>query len=728
MKLGFRISVVIGSLILTSMLLISLLLVTFARGQLIDAADRYLAQRAREASMEIGTFIETIWFSAETLSNVLNQYAYIEVQNRRNFINRVLESTVLDKPHILGAWVVFEPDMLEGGDLAFVGVEGSNPESGGRFAPFWFRDGAGASMALRSETGDHYDVPMRTMRGALSCPYFYRVGNADMLISTISMPIEVGGQFRGVVGLDFSMEYIQHVARTNLPFPTSMAAVFSNSGIIAAHFIPGRPGGDMRDTEYPMAGAQLDNVIMSIRRGNPISWSIFNVGIQDTIHAMAIPIRVADSDTPWSYVLAYPMGEALAPVRTMHRMAAAIIIAVFLITMAVMLLLIRSITKPIVRIVNNLKDISEGDGDLTKVLPEQGGDEMVELSRYFNLTIGKIRGMVVVIKRQAETLAEIGGELASNMTQTASSMTQIVANIQSTKSRIAGQSASVAETNVTMERITDNIGRLSGHVDRQTSAVAETSSAIEQMLANINSVTATLVKNAENMDALKESSETGKSSLQEVAADVQEIARESQGLLEINSVMNGIASQTNLLSMNAAIEAAHAGEAGRGFAVVADEIRKLAESSGRQSKTISSVLKKMKDSIDSITYATNNVLNKFEAIDNGVRVVAEQEEVIRNAMDEQSQGSRQILQASTQVNEITGRVKGGSEEMLEGSKGVIKESKNLELATREITSGMDEMASGAGEVNRAVNSVNELSHKNQQSISVLVEAISQFKV
>ena len=728
MKLGFRITVVIGSLIFTSMLLISFLLVAFARGQLIDTADRYLAQRAREVSVEIGTFLETIWFSAETLSNVMSQYEYVEVQNRRNFVNRILESTVLDKPHILGAWVVFEPDALEGNDLAFIGIQGSNPESGGRFAPFWFRDGAGARIALRSETGDHYGIPMRTMRGALLCPYHYGIGGENVLISTISMPIEVNGSFRGVVGLDFSMEYIQHVARTNLPFPTSMAAVFSNSGIIAAHFIPGRPGGNMRYTEQPMAGDQLDNVIMSIRRGQPFNWSIFNVGIQDTIYAMAIPIRVANSDTPWSYVLAYPLGEALAPVRTMQRMAATIIIVAFLVTMAIMILLVRSVTKPIVRVVNNLKDISHGDGDLTKVLPEQGSDEITELSRYFNLTIGKIRGMVVVIKKQAEMLAEIGDELASNMTQTASSMNQIVGNIQSTKDRIAGQTASVVETNATMGRITGNIDKLSGHVDRQTSAVAETSSAIEQMLASISSVTATLVKNAENMTALKESSETGKSSLQEVAADVQEIAKESEGLLEINAVMNTIASQTNLLSMNAAIEAAHAGEAGRGFAVVANEIRKLAESSGKQSKTISSVLKKMKDSIDSITFATDNVLNKFAAIDNGVRIVAEQEEVIRNAMDEQSHGSRQILQASGQVNEITMRVKDGSREMLDGSKEVIKESRNLEQATQEITRGMDEMASGANEVNRAVNSVNELSGKNKQSISVLVEAISQFKV
>ncbi|WP_461252397.1 methyl-accepting chemotaxis protein, partial [Treponema sp. R8-4-B8] len=143
----------------------------------------------------------------------------------------------------------------------------------------------------------------------------------------------------------------------------------------------------------------------------------------------------------------------------------------------------------------------------------------------------------------------------------------------------------------------------------------QASTAIEEMVANISSVTNTLVSNTANVNTLKEASEVGRGGLQEVATDIQEIARESEGLLEINSVMENIASQTNLLSMNAAIEAAHAGEAGKGFAVVADEIRKLAESSSDQSKTIGTVLKKIAESIKQITSSTENVLARFEAID-----------------------------------------------------------------------------------------------------------------
>ena len=191
--------------------------------------------------------------------------------------------------------------------------------------------------------------------------------------------------------------------------------------------------------------------------------------------------------------------------------------------------------------------------------------------------------------------------------------------------------------------------------------------------------------------------------------------------------MENIASQTNLLSMNAAIEAAHAGEAGKGFAVVADEIRKLAESSSEQSKTIGTVLKKIKESIDKITKSTETVTTRFESIDSGVKTVADMEGNILNAMEEQGEGSSQAS-GNASLTEITKLVKTGSEEMLNGSQEVIKESQNLERVTQEITGGVNEMATGAEQVNVAVHNVNDMTQKNREAIDSLLKEVSRFKV
>ncbi|MDR0512869.1 MAG: methyl-accepting chemotaxis protein [Treponema sp.] len=205
--------------------------------------------------------------------------------------------------------------------------------------------------------------------------------------------------------------------------------------------------------------------------------------------------------------------------------------------------------------------------------------------------------------------------------------------------------------------------QLNGNVSEQSAAVTESAAAIEQMVANVQSVTVTLTKNTDQTMALQKTSEVGHSGLNEVASDIRQIAEESEALLGINSVMQDIASQTNLLSMNAAIEAAHAGESGRGFAVVAAEIRKLAISSSEHSKSISGVLRKIKSAIDKITVSTETVLDKFNTIDDSIKTVAEQEQKVLNAMGEQRTGSEQLLQAITQVSEITQRVRTDAQQM-----------------------------------------------------------------
>ena len=420
--------------------------------------------------------------------------------------------------------------------------------------------------------------------------------------------------------------------------------------------------------------------------------------------------------------------EAFANVVIQRDTKVLLTIALVVIAAAIILsLTIRSsIVKPIIKITDMLKNISEGEGDLTQQIMVTGKDETSYMAQYFNKTLEKIKNMVFIIKKQAHTLSEIGSDLASNMTETASAVNQITANIQSIKGRVINQSASVTETNATMEQVITNINKLNGHVEKQSSNVSQASSAIEEMVANIASVTNTLVNNSANVKTLREASEVGRNGLQGVAADIQEISRESEGLLQINMVMKSIASQTNLLSMNAAIEAAHAGEAGKGFAVVADEIRKLAENSSEQSKTISNVLKKIKESIDKITKSTETVLTRFESIDSGVKTVADMEGNILNAMEKQGEESEN--ESSSSLTEITKLVKTGSEEMLEGSQEVIHESQNLEKVTQEITSGMNEMATGAEQVNVAVHNVNDMAAKNREAIDSLIKEVSRFKV
>ena len=730
MKIGFKITMLMVILNIVSVGVIGSVLIARAWETSESLAGTLTLIRARQLGQEYVTFLENHWFKVSSAAAIMGEFDSIPVAGRRAFLDNMVKSMVESGEFVANAWTIWDHNVLEGNDAAWIGSPGTDET--GRFVAGYVRNrNLEIVEHLRRDFGsdEFYLLPRRLNRQILTNPYGRELAGEVWNIATISAPIRnpANNQIVGIIGLDISLARLNELGQDiERLFAGTLTAAFSNDGTVVSHFLPQNIGRNMLETEGAILGNYLRPFLNAIRQGREEQ---FDIPIENEVFRFfAVPVPVSDFPETWTFAIAVPLNEVREDSYAMITFA--IIICIVMIVMVVLsaLLFSKSVSRPIVKMATVLQDIAHGEGDLTARLPVTGSGEIAQVSQYFNLTLEKIRDLIVTIKDQTRSLSNIGDDLSSNMTETASAMNEISANIQSIKSRVINQSASVSETNATMEQVTTNINKLNGNIERQTGAVTEAASALEEVIANIQSVTTTLIKNAANVEDLKESSETGRGSLQEVAYDIQEIARESEGLQEINSVMENIASQTNLLSMNAAIEAAHAGEAGKGFAVVADEIRKLAESSSEQSKTIGNVLKKIKDSIDKITVSTDKVLTKFEAIDKGVKIVAEQEGVIRNAMEEQNQGSKQVLQASGQLSDITLQVKDESQEMLEGSKEVINESRNLEMATQEITNGINEMAAGTNQVNQAINNVNDLTGKNRENISALLASVSRFRV
>jgi len=727
MKISFKLMTIMVALGLFAIASVSITLLIRSRGSITGISEQYARSMAHDSASYIANFLDAYFYKVETAAHAMEQYQHMVPASRRTIFNVILEGLVQSNPELAGAWCVWEPDVLEGNDRQFIGTKGTS--SGGRFSPYcYLENGKIEVIALEDFDDPAYLLPRNSGNPTIMDPYNYEVGGKTVLMTSIAIPINGGGRVLGVVGFDLPLTHIQEISQTNKPFPDSVTAVFSNDGTITASFDPGRIGKNMRETEADMAGKYLNDFISAVKAGNPFSFSNYIAAVKANMKIFIIPITVGETKTPWAYATAIMYNTIMAPVYQMLEITIAISVVVLALLILAALILSKSISRPIVKVTNNLKDIAQGEGDLTQLIVVNSNDEIGDLAMYFNQTLEKLRKLVKNVKNESAALSQIGYELANNMNETASAVNQITANIQSIKGRVISQSASVSETHATMEQIVTNINNLNGHVEDQYDTITKRSAFIQAMVDNISSVNQTLLKNMANVQTLKGASEIGRGGLQEVAADIQEIARESEGLMEINAVMENISSQTNLLSMNAAIEAAHAGEAGRGFAVVAAEIRKLAESSSAQSKTIGNVLKKIKGSIDKITKSTENVLTEFEAIDSGINTVAKQEENIRSAMKDQAEGSEQLLQGTGNLTDITQKVRDGSAEMLEGSKEVIQESNNLEKATQEITGGMNEMATGAEQINVAVNHVNEISNRNREGVDILMREVARFKV
>jgi methyl-accepting chemotaxis protein len=664
---------------------------------------------------------EAYYGIAAALGQVVNGFKEIDIDTRRSFFTFQLLSILQSNPKYVSVYMVWKPGILDGRDEEFVNMPGM--DVAGNFVPWYTR--MSGSIELRSYPESERILNNLSAKPFISDPVFQTVNGEQVLITNFEVPIirDEDKAVLGVVGISYNLENSKPVVAAIKPYGIGEATLCSSNGIVIYNVDESLIGQKFQQGSGGDMGVEGSKAVQeSIYTGEPRL-----VTYEKTMY-QTFPFRVGDTKDYWLLMTVLPQDAVLAQVNTL--IVFTLFIAAFFIIVAVVIVFFAAgrIVKPIVKVTKTLENISEGEGDLTRTVDVLSNDETGDLAKYFNATMLKIKNLVGVIKKNSVALLDIGTKLATNMTQTAAAINQITANIQSIKYRVANQSASVSETNSIMEQITTNIGKLNSSIDLQTESVSQSSSAIEEMLANIRSVTTTLMKNAENVRELADASEIGKGGLQEVADNIQEISRESEGLLEINAVMENIASQTNLLSMNAAIEAAHAGEAGKGFAVVADEIRKLAESSSEQSNTISVVLKRIKESIDKISKSTDAVLNKFDAIDKGVKVVSEQEESIRNAMEEQSDGSKQILDAVARMNEITNQVKDGAQEMLEGSKSVIQESKNLKMVSQEISDSMNEMATGADQINVAVDMVNVISGENKENIDILVKEVSKFKV
>ncbi|MBP5357952.1 MAG: hypothetical protein J6Y69_02055 [Treponema sp.] len=347
-----------------------------------------------------------------------------------------------------------------------------------------------------------------------------------------------------------------------------------------------------------------------------------------------------------------------------------------------------------------------------------------DLNRSHNAT----RDLLTKIKENVDVSTTVAGELSTNMTETSATVEQIIGNINLIRDKMESQASGVEEASSATREILGNIEGLNQNIESQSAGLEESSAAVRQMVANIQSVTRVLEKNAAAVGQLEKASNLGLERVQSAVQMSNKILADSSGLLEASAVIQNIASQTNLLAMNAAIEAAHAGSSGAGFAVVADEIRKLAEQSNTQGKRIAASLKSFNTVIQGLSGSNKLVQEQFDEIMKLTTVVRDQEDVVMNAMREQETGSAQVMEAMKSIDDSTAEVKSSSLEMLSGGKQIVAEMDELGTSTALITSSVSEMAAGTEQIISAIESVNRSSVNNKENMDSLMASVSSFKL
>ena len=387
--------------------------------------------------------------------------------------------------------------------------------------------------------------------------------------------------------------------------------------------------------------------------------------------------------------------------------------------------MIRSV-QPLGTVAKALDEIAAGEGDLRVKLEVSSKDEIGMVAEHFNVFISSLHNIISTVKKSVVSLSVTSRGLTSSMDRAQGALDKISGAISIVQGQMNTQSTAVSDVSNTIQDIGSKVSSLNSIIEEQTSSVNDSVSSVEQMLANIQSVTDALARSTTQFDNLSRVSEIGFQKIADVQSKVMDISGKSRSMSEANAVIDNIAAQTNLLAMNAAIEAAHAGEAGRGFAVVAGEIRKLAESSSAQSKSISAALKELVASITDVVDTSQTLSQAFEDVRNAIAVLADELRIVQNVMDQQSAGNRRVHNSFDTIHRLNNEVRTSAAQMASGSQSILAKTADLVAITNEINDSMSRMTSSAEEIGEAVGNVVALSKTTEQGVQTVKAQIGRF--
>ncbi|AKA23697.1 methyl-accepting chemotaxis protein [Pseudomonas chlororaphis] len=605
---------------------------------------------------------------------------FLDAFDLREDLTRQVKSALQANPDLLGLSLVFEANALDGKDSLFSGQGELGSNDKGRFALYWSQPTPGqlTSMALpESDMSDTttgpsgqsanawFTCPRSTLKPCVIEPYFYVIDGQNVLMTSIVFPLLVDGKVIASLSVDINLNSLQSVsqqASKKLYDGQTAVSIISPVGLLAGHSADAGKLSQRLDQLDPANGAEL------IRR---LSTSTQTQSLHnDSELKVLAPFTPIPGGKPWGVLLEVPERVLVGPAEALKSeldqsnnsgtlVELSLGLAAAVLGLLLVWLMARSVTRPILGVAHMLEDIASGEGDLTRRLAYDKKDELGQLAGWFNRFLDKLQPIIAEVKRSVQDARGTADQSSAIATQTSAGMEQQYRQVD----QVATASHEMSATAQDVARSAAQAAQAARDADQATrqglSVIDRTTSSIDHLAADMSTA----------------------------MTQVEGLAANSEKIGTVLEVIRAIAEQTNLLALNAAIEAARAGEAGRGFAVVADEVRNLAR------RTQESV-EETRQVIEELQSGTQEVVG---SMGNSHRQAQGSVEQVGQAVI----ALRQIGDAVTVINDMNLQIASAAEEQ----SAVAEEINNNVATIRDVTESLSEQANESARVSQSLNSL-----------------------
>ncbi|MGA9704737.1 methyl-accepting chemotaxis protein [Pseudomonas spelaei] len=605
---------------------------------------------------------------------------FLDAFDTREDLTRQVKAALQANPDLLGLSLVFEANALDGKDELFANQAELGSNDKGRFALYWSQPTPGKLTSMPLPESDMSDTsigpsgekanawftcPRTTLKPCVIEPYFYKIDGQNVLMTSIVFPLMVNGKVIASLSVDINLNSLQAIsqgASQKLYDGQTQVSILSPTGLLAGYSADASKLSQRLDQVDTANGAQLISALAN-------STQIRSLRTDHQLKVLA-PFAPIPDGKSWGVLLDVPEKVLVGPAEALKAqmdadntrgtlLMSSLGLLAAVIGLILVWLMARSVTRPILGVAHMLEDIASGEGDLTRRLAYDKKDELGQLAGWFNRFLDKLQPIIAEVKRSVQDARGTADQSAAIATETSAGMEQQYRQVD----QVATASHEMSATAQDVARSAAQAAQAARDADQAT---RDGLKVIDRTTTNIGHLAA---------------------DMSTAMAQVEGLSANSEKIGSVLEVIRGIAEQTNLLALNAAIEAARAGEAGRGFAVVADEVRNLARRTQESVEETRLVIEQLQSGTEEVV---GSMGNSYRQAQGSVEQVGEAVTALR-----------QIGEAVTVISDMNLQIASAAEEQ----SAVAEEINNNVATIRDVTESLSEQANESARVSQALNSL-----------------------